>query len=293
VCATVLPHVLSDPTLLSKSNLFARSLLYVSNSSRQACSDVISREGFILKRFRFFSLFGSVFFKSALYPGNISVDYVSFLRRADPPIIDNMPKELEAALGSNVVLQCMVQAYPEPRVKWFVDGKSLNRSARHFFAARDQLLVIVAAGSHDQGVYECEAKNELGKKRGETKLVLRPGEWSRDFAVVRALKRVACRAVWGSLSVVEVGGRECFWGWIALKSLNVAFRLHLASELNGGDGAWAINGPKGKIIIAVFACVIVTSLAWLAVLCYTRKNPEGAFSTNTGKPPMQWRCVRQ
>nr|CAB3263486.1 leucine-rich repeats and immunoglobulin-like domains protein 3 [Phallusia mammillata] len=47
------------------------------------------------------------------------------------------------------------------------------------------------------------------------------------------------------------------------------------------DDGWDIMGPNGIIIISVFACVIVTSLVWLIVLCYTRKNPEGAPSTQT------------
>lgn len=43
------------------------------------------------------------------------------------------------------------------------------------------------------------------------------------------------------------------------------------------------NTTTGIILIVIFACVVITSFVWLIILCYTRRHPEEALSTNTGK----------
>uniref|UniRef100_F6QKQ3 Ig-like domain-containing protein n=1 Tax=Ciona intestinalis TaxID=7719 RepID=F6QKQ3_CIOIN len=72
-----------------------------------------------------------------------------------PPIVEKMPDKIEAVKGGNAVLKCMSSANPAPQVTWLLNGGVLNGTTRHFFAAGDQLLVIVNFSSLDQGEYAC------------------------------------------------------------------------------------------------------------------------------------------
>ena len=45
---------------------------------------------------------------------------------------------------------------------------------RHFFAAGNQLLIIVDAAEGDAGTYTCEMSNPLGTERGNVRLAILP-----------------------------------------------------------------------------------------------------------------------
>ncbi|XP_078488415.1 leucine-rich repeats and immunoglobulin-like domains protein 3 [Ciona intestinalis] len=153
-----------------------------------------------------------------------------------PPIVEKMPDKIEAVKGGNAVLKCMSSANPAPQVTWLLNGGVLNGTTRHFFAAGDQLLVIVNFSSLDQGEYACSVTNLLGTRRSSSRVVL-----------VEHLKEDTKR-------------------------------LGLWDEFFGGNGI---------VILAVFICVLATSLVWLIVLCYTKRNHEGAPSTNTESTDFQ------
>ncbi|CAK8690451.1 leucine-rich repeats and immunoglobulin-like domains protein 2 [Clavelina lepadiformis] len=145
------------------------------------------------------------------------------------PIVEDMPEEVNAIYGGNAVLKCMVTAYPAPEVTWRMNSSILKGTDRHFFAADGQILVIVKAGSNDEGIYTCFASNDLGTNHKSTNLVLK-----------ESLDENATKGVFDELF-----------------------------------------GTNGIVVVIVFICVLATSLIWLIVLCYTRKNHEGAYSTNT------------
>uniref|UniRef100_H2XKS2 Ig-like domain-containing protein n=1 Tax=Ciona intestinalis TaxID=7719 RepID=H2XKS2_CIOIN len=89
-----------------------------------------------------------------------------------PPIVEKMPDKIEAVKGGNAVLKCMSSANPAPQVTWLLNGGVLNGTTRHFFAAGDQLLVIVNFSSLDQGEYACSVTNLLGTRRSSSRVVL-------------------------------------------------------------------------------------------------------------------------
>ena len=84
-----------------------------------------------------------------------------------------------AAKGSWVVLECYVEAYPEPFVEWiYGDSKVLVESAKHNMSeevletrlsatfSRRVLLNITRVESSDFGLYKCEARNQRGRTFG-------------------------------------------------------------------------------------------------------------------------------
>ncbi|XP_066480338.1 leucine-rich repeats and immunoglobulin-like domains protein 2 [Tiliqua scincoides] len=70
------------------------------------------------------------------------------------------------ARGETVVLQCIAGGNPAPRLNWTKDDGPLTVTERHFFAAANQLLIIVDAGLEDAGKYTCMISNTLGTERG-------------------------------------------------------------------------------------------------------------------------------
>ncbi|XP_069862575.1 leucine-rich repeats and immunoglobulin-like domains protein 2 isoform X2 [Dipodomys merriami] len=68
--------------------------------------------------------------------------------------------------GETAVLQCIAGGSPAPRLNWTKDDGPLLVTERHFFAAANQLLIIVDAGQEDAGKYTCILSNTLGTERG-------------------------------------------------------------------------------------------------------------------------------
>ncbi|XP_077565711.1 leucine-rich repeats and immunoglobulin-like domains protein 3 [Stigmatopora nigra] len=89
----------------------------------------------------------------------------SFLR----PLMDRT-----VAKGETAVLQCIAGGSPAPRLNWTKDDSPLLVTERHFFAAANQLLIIVDAAEADVGKYTCEMSNALGTERGNIRLSVIP-----------------------------------------------------------------------------------------------------------------------
>ena len=54
--------------------------------------------------------------------------------------------------GDTAVIECMASGSPPPSLTWYKDGTKLEPTERHFFAADNQLLIMVKAQSSDAGV---------------------------------------------------------------------------------------------------------------------------------------------
>lgn len=78
------------------------------------------------------------------------------------------------ARGETAVLQCIAGGSPAPRLNWTKDDGPLVLTERHFFAAANQLLIIVDAGPDDAGKYTCIMSNTLGTERGHIYLSVSP-----------------------------------------------------------------------------------------------------------------------
>nr|XP_012325215.1 leucine-rich repeats and immunoglobulin-like domains protein 3 isoform X2 [Aotus nancymaae] len=89
----------------------------------------------------------------------------SFLR----PLLDRTVTK-----GETAVLQCIAGGSPPPRLNWTKDDSPLLVTERHFFAAGNQLLIIVDSDVSDAGKYTCEMSNTLGTERGNVRLSVIP-----------------------------------------------------------------------------------------------------------------------
>nr|XP_023690900.1 leucine-rich repeats and immunoglobulin-like domains protein 2 [Paramormyrops kingsleyae] len=78
------------------------------------------------------------------------------------------------ARGETAVLQCIAGGSPAPRLNWTKDDGPLVLTERHFFAAANQLLIIVDTGPADAGKYTCIMSNTLGTERGHIYLSVAP-----------------------------------------------------------------------------------------------------------------------
>jgi len=159
----------------------------------------------------------------------------SFLR----PLMDRT-----VAKGETAVLQCIAGGSPHPRLNWTKDDSPLVVTERHFFAAANQLLIIVDAAEADAGKYTCEMSNALGTERGHVLLAVIPNP-NCDSGVQG-----------GGAGVGTVSG--------------------VGSD---GDG-WT---TVGIVIIAVVCCVVGTSLVWVVIIYHTRRRSEDCSVTNTGR----------
>uniref|UniRef100_A0A3Q1HFI0 Ig-like domain-containing protein n=1 Tax=Anabas testudineus TaxID=64144 RepID=A0A3Q1HFI0_ANATE len=156
----------------------------------------------------------------------------SFLR----PLVDRT-----VAKGETAVLQCIAGGSPPPRLNWTKDDSPLIVTERHFFAAANQLLIIVDAAEADAGKYTCEMSNALGTERGNVRLSV--------------ISNPNCDpGVQGSMGAGIVGG---------------------AGSNNDG---WT---TVGIVIIAVVCCVVGTSLVWVVIIYHTRRRSEDCSVTNT------------
>lgn len=89
----------------------------------------------------------------------------SFMR----PLMDRT-----VAKGETAVLQCIAGGSPPPKLNWTKDDSPLVVTERHFFAAGNQLLIIVDTNVEDAGKYTCEMSNTLGTERGNIQLNVVP-----------------------------------------------------------------------------------------------------------------------
>ncbi|KAG4069962.1 hypothetical protein HA402_015186 [Bradysia odoriphaga] len=80
----------------------------------------------------------------------------------------------EVNCGKTVVIECMASGSPKPAIVWLKDGKPIEATERHFFAADDQLLIIVGTEISDSGRYTCQMENNLGQDHGNMQLKVKP-----------------------------------------------------------------------------------------------------------------------
>lgn len=79
----------------------------------------------------------------------------------------------EVLKGKSSVLECMASGSPKPILSWTKNGKPIEETERHFFAADEQLLIIVDTVPSDAGTYACEIRNDLGSDVAYMKLTVK------------------------------------------------------------------------------------------------------------------------
>ena len=89
-----------------------------------------------------------------------------------------------ASKGGSALLQCYIEAYPEPFVEWIfgearvlVEGGRLNISEEVLDwrlgepVSRRALLTVSGLAAEDYGTYRCQARNNRGRTYGIVSLI--------------------------------------------------------------------------------------------------------------------------
>ncbi|XP_062852684.1 leucine-rich repeats and immunoglobulin-like domains protein 2 [Trichomycterus rosablanca] len=92
----------------------------------------------------------------------------------ETPSFQRPLEDRTVARGETAVLQCIARGSPAPRLNWTKEDGLLMLTERHFFAAANQLLIIVDARPADAGKYTCSMSNTLGTERGNIYLSVTP-----------------------------------------------------------------------------------------------------------------------
>lgn len=90
-----------------------------------------------------------------------------------PSFVKEMENK-EVNCGKTAVIECMASGSPKPGISWLKDDKPIEATERHFFAADDQLLIIVGTEISDSGTYTCQMENNLGLEFGHMQLKVKP-----------------------------------------------------------------------------------------------------------------------
>lgn len=90
----------------------------------------------------------------------------------EPPSFIKKMENKDVIQGKTIVLECLAQGSPIPNLKWLKNGHTIDITERHFFAAEQQLLIIVNTLLTDSGIYSCELNNNYGNKTDSLKLTV-------------------------------------------------------------------------------------------------------------------------
>ena len=84
----------------------------------------------------------------------------NFLTLAPPSFVKVLPTSMKLIVGENLKLKCGARGSPAPRITWYRNGKLLVGDDRRILSG--DLLQVNNLTLLDGGVYQCEAKNDIG-----------------------------------------------------------------------------------------------------------------------------------
>ena len=79
------------------------------------------------------------------------------------------PKDGVAIAGSKVVLECIANGVPKPRVTWLRDGLPVVFGSEYSILGESNLLIESVSVDH-AGMYTCRALNGVGVEQAKAKL---------------------------------------------------------------------------------------------------------------------------
>jgi hypothetical protein len=77
------------------------------------------------------------------------------------PRFIKQPKNINATLRTDVLLECSAYGVPQPEIQWFKNGEPMYASEYFQFNSKQGDLKILGIIGQDEGYYQCEASNEL------------------------------------------------------------------------------------------------------------------------------------
>ncbi|KAK7869432.1 hypothetical protein R5R35_008161 [Gryllus longicercus] len=99
-----------------------------------------------------------------------------FTVNAGPEFVKSLEKMVECREADTVILETKVTGTPQPEVKWVKDGEEIKSDGKRITIAQDghiYTLTIKGTTRKDTGDYACEACNDFGWKKCESRLNIR------------------------------------------------------------------------------------------------------------------------
>lgn len=94
-------------------------------------------------------------------------------------MIEQSPEDQAVEIGVIVRLSCIVSGVPTPEIKFFRNGVEVVLDSR--VVQIGQFLIITNALADDQGIYHCEATNEVDTVRSSNATLFVFGEYHNQL----------------------------------------------------------------------------------------------------------------
>ncbi|RMB98255.1 hypothetical protein DUI87_25158 [Hirundo rustica rustica] len=101
--------------------------------------------------------------------------------RAAPFVIQNLT-DLEVNISGKILLECKVSGTPEPQITWRKNGYPI--SAASGISMENNTLVIERVKKDDEGLYECQASNDLGQDSTSAFIKIQGSEEKSNIEVI-------------------------------------------------------------------------------------------------------------
>ncbi|KAE9553836.1 hypothetical protein FO519_002966 [Halicephalobus sp. NKZ332] len=98
------------------------------------------------------------------------------------PIITRHLCDAKVHEGHRELLECEIDAHPDPLVEWFHDGNLVaeSKTLRTYFDGRIAFLKLYEAHKDHQGVYECKIENKLGSVISKAEIIVEAAGESKE-----------------------------------------------------------------------------------------------------------------
>lgn len=91
-----------------------------------------------------------------------AVHYFDVMVEEPPAWRAKPPQSQLSVIGSEVLIQCLVDGIPAPEITWRRNGKIFKDDSVNNRRVLDDTVMLHKAGPEDSGVYQCEASNKHG-----------------------------------------------------------------------------------------------------------------------------------
>ncbi|XP_075050525.1 hemicentin-1-like, partial [Mixophyes fleayi] len=88
------------------------------------------------------------------------------------PVFTENPSNIAMDIGSDVILHCTAQGFPEPKIKWRKLNATSTFSKPLMYNQKTGTLQISNLWVGDEGTYLCEAENQFGKVQSQVIVTL-------------------------------------------------------------------------------------------------------------------------
>ncbi|XP_070535967.1 protogenin-like isoform X2 [Ptychodera flava] len=109
---------------------------------------------------------------------NVETDGVVFqhgtLQVQAPPVLTDLPQDLESRAGSTARFSCKADGEPVPTKSWFVNGTAVDYEGR--YKQRNDDLVVSNIQREDGGLYQCVVENNAGRVHASALLQVIAGQ---------------------------------------------------------------------------------------------------------------------